>query len=64
MTLTRKLDHAYDLGIIAFVSAEGIIIPIRARADIRATGGAIEIQFADCWLSVRPELIKFIQRFA
>ncbi|MBR0693637.1 hypothetical protein [Bradyrhizobium lablabi] len=61
MTITQKLDHAYAIGVIAFVSARDILIPIRCRADIREGNGCIEIMFADQWLPVRPELIKFVR---
>jgi len=62
MTITQKLDHAYELGVIAFVSARDILIPIRDRSDIRETNGAVEIHFSDRWLPVRPELIKFVRQ--
>ncbi len=63
LSITMKLDHAYELGVIAFVSAKDLLVPIRDRADIRATeDAAIEIHFADHWIPVRAEQIKFVHR--
>lgn len=61
MTITQKLDRAYDVGVIAVVCARTLIIPVRARADIRETCGIIEIHFADHWIPVPPNRIKFVR---
>jgi hypothetical protein len=63
ITLSLKLDRAYELGVIAFVSAKNLLVPIRDRADIQATeAGEIVVHFADCWLPVPPDQIKFCRR--
>jgi hypothetical protein len=62
ISISLKLDRAYEHGVIAFVSARDILVPIRDRDDIRATDSAIEIHFADHWIPVRHDQIKFCHR--
>jgi hypothetical protein len=63
LSVTMKLDHAYEIGVIAFVSAKNILIPVRDRGDIQATeAGEIVVRFDRCWIPVRPEMIKFCHR--
>lgn len=62
LSVCLKLDHAYEAGAIAFVSARNLLVPVRDRGDIRATDDAIEIRYADRWLPVRQDQIKFCRR--
>jgi hypothetical protein len=62
ISISLKLDRAYERGVIAFVSARDVLVPIRDRGDIRPTDGAIEIRFADHWIPVRHDQIKFCHR--
>jgi hypothetical protein len=63
ITISLKLDRAYEMGVIAFVSAKNLLVPVRERDEIRATeAGALEIHFADHWIPVRPDQIKFCRR--
>jgi hypothetical protein len=63
LSFTMKLDHAYEQGAVAFVSAKNLLVPIRDRGDIVPTeDGEIMIRFAHRWLPVRPDQIKFCRR--
>jgi hypothetical protein len=63
ITISLKLDRAYEAGIIAFVSAKNLLVPIRERADICPTEtGEFAVHFADHWIPCRPDQIKFCRR--
>jgi hypothetical protein len=62
LTVSLKLDRIYAHGIF-FVSAKDLLVPVRARDDIRAAEtGELEIHFADHWIPVRPDQLKFCRR--
>jgi hypothetical protein len=62
-TISLKLDLAYSAGVIAFISAKKLLVPIRERDDIRTTNtGEFMVCFADHWIPVRPDQIKFCRR--
>ncbi len=52
LSATMKLDHAYERGDIAFISANPFLVPVRDRNDIQATEeGGLLVHFRNSWLS-------------
>jgi hypothetical protein len=63
LSLTMKLDHAYEAGVIAFVSAKNLLVPIRERRDIHVDESAeMSVHYANAWIPVRSDQIKFCHR--
>ena len=63
LSLTMKLDHAYETGVIAFVSAKKLLVPIRERRDIHVDEACeLSVHYANAWIPVRYDQIKFCHR--
>ena len=63
LNFTMRLDHAFERGEIAFVSAHPFLVPVRARADIQATeSGELMIHYGNSWIAARQDQIKFVRK--